>query len=149
MIVKALYSPLIEEPEQDFFIFTNELPDIEAADDDAIRLSPSVFQEALLPKTDYRVTVVGEQLFPVKIKPSDPDRASLDWRIEKDGVDFVPCSLPSEIEFRCRELVGSAGLLFGAIDLVEHAGDFYFLEINPNGEWGWLQRPHGIPIAQA
>jgi len=40
-------------------------------------------------------------------------------------------------------------LYFGAIDIVEHEGRFWFLEVNPNGEWGWLQKPNGVPIAEA
>jgi len=44
--------------------------------------------------------------------------------------------------------VKEAGLLFGAVDFVEHEGKFIFLEINPNGEWGWLQKPHNVPIAE-
>jgi glutathione synthase/RimK-type ligase-like ATP-grasp enzyme len=57
--------------------------------------------------------------------------------------------LPVDIEDQCRRYVAACGLLFGAIDLVLSHGAFYFLEINPNGEWGWLQRPHGFPIAAA
>jgi glutathione synthase/RimK-type ligase-like ATP-grasp enzyme len=49
----------------------------------------------------------------------------------------------------CRKIVSDSGLIFGAIDLVQHDGEYYFLEINPNGEWGWLQHPHDVPIANA
>jgi glutathione synthase/RimK-type ligase-like ATP-grasp enzyme len=40
------------------------------------------------------------------------------------------------------------GLVFGAIDLVQTPSGFYFLEINPNGEWAWLQKEAGLPIAE-
>lgn len=60
IITKALYSPLIEEEKQDYFIFTNELRTINDDDGKRIRLSPAIFQEAIVPKTDYRVTVIGE-----------------------------------------------------------------------------------------
>ena len=71
----------------------------------------------------------------------------MDWRTEKTGLEFSACRLPEKIEFLCKKIVIDNGLVFGAIDLVEHNGNFYFLEINPNGEWGWLQYPHEIPIA--
>jgi len=29
-------------------------------------------------------------------------------------------------------------LTFGGIDLIESCGKFYFIEVNPTGEWGWL-----------
>jgi glutathione synthase/RimK-type ligase-like ATP-grasp enzyme len=149
VIAKALYSPLIEELDEDFFIFTNELSVINSDDDEAIRLSPCIFQEPLIPKIDYRVTVIGNTVMPVRIVSEDESPVNLDWRTQKDGLKFCPCNLPSEIESLCRSYVKQCGLLFGAIDLVEHNGKFVFLEINPNGEWGWLQKPNGIPIAEA
>lgn len=57
--------------------------------------------------------------------------------------------LPQHIEDSCREYVANAGLVFGALDLVEHSGEFYFLEINPNGEWGWLEKTVGVKISSA
>jgi len=148
MITKALFSPLIEEQEKDYFIFTNEINEIAKKDDDRIRLSPCIFQESITPKTDYRVTVIGDTVIPVKIETEVPSQAALDWRTQKDGLKFTPCNLADDIEKLCRAFVKDNGLLFGAIDLVECNGEFVFLEINPNGEWGWLQKPNGLPIAE-
>ncbi|MCZ3387408.1 MAG: hypothetical protein LH630_10710 [Actinomycetia bacterium] len=39
-------------------------------------------------------------------------------------------------------------LEFGAIDLALNGDGYSFLEINPNGEWGWLQKTVGLPIAE-
>ena len=148
MVTKALYSPLIEEKEQDYFVFTNEISAIDADDDERIRLSPCVFQEAMLPKTDYRVTVIGEGVLTVRIESEDGSPVALDWRTQKEGLKFIPCDLPSDIKDLCHMYVKNNGLMFGAIDLIEHNDVFVFLEINPNGEWGWLQKPTGLPIAQ-
>lgn len=148
IIAKALYSPLIEEPEQDYFIFTSRVSKIEPQDDETIKLSPSIFQEMIFPKIDYRVTVVGEKVFPVIIKPDENLKPDIDWRTQKDGLKFSLCTLPDDIEGSCRSYVKQNGLLFGAIDLVKRNDEWIFLEINPNGEWGWLQKPHGIPIAE-
>ena len=148
LIAKALYSPLIEEPDQDFFIFTNEITDVGANEDSAISLSPCIFQEAVVPKIDYRITVIGDTVLPVRIESADGSPVDLDWRTKKEGLKFCPCTLPPEIERLCRSYVQQSGLAFGAIDLAEHNGQFFFLEINPNGEWGWLQMPNGIPIAE-
>jgi len=148
IITKALYSPLIEEKEEDFFIFTNEIDNIATSDDDQIKLSPCIFQESMTPKVDYRITVIGETVIPVKIESENQSNGDLDWRTQKEGLKFTYCNLPKEIEGLCRRLVKNNGLLFGAIDLVECKGKFVFLEINPNGEWGWLQKPNGLPIAE-
>jgi glutathione synthase/RimK-type ligase-like ATP-grasp enzyme len=42
------------------------------------------------------------------------------------------------------------GLGFGAVDLVvARDGSHHFLEVNPVGEWGMLERDLGLPIADA
>jgi glutathione synthase/RimK-type ligase-like ATP-grasp enzyme len=42
------------------------------------------------------------------------------------------------------------GLIFGAIDLIRTpAGEHVFLEVNPTGEWGMLERDLGYPISEA
>ncbi|MDD2466750.1 MAG: hypothetical protein PHI97_22355 [Desulfobulbus sp.] len=150
-IAKALYSPLIEEPNQDFFIFANEISsnNIENIDTiEQIKLSPCIIQEPILPKIDYRVTVIGDAVIAAKIITNDESIIECDWRTQKDGLGFYPCKLPASIESLCRSYVKESGLSFGAIDLVEQDGKFIFLEINPNGEWGWLQKPYGFPIAE-
>lgn len=146
VICKALYSPLIEEEHEDRFIFANLLESIPEDFTESLRVAPAIFQRALLPKVDYRVTVVGSQVFAARV---DMEELVLDWRTVKSGVNFTLCDLPSAVQDLCRRYVAVANLSFGAIDLVESGGEFYFLEINPNGEWGWLERPHGIPIAAA
>lgn len=45
-------------------------------------------------------------------------------------------------------MVKELGLVFGAIDLVQIDDNHFFLEINPNGEWAWLQKVSGLPIAE-
>lgn len=41
-------------------------------------------------------------------------------------------------------------LSFGALDfLVTSSGDWVFLEINPNGQWAWIEDKTGLPIAAA
>lgn len=149
LVAKALYSPLIEEPNEDYFVFTNEITTADLTPEEEIKISPSIFQQCLNPKIDYRVTVVGETVFPVRVECQNQECSHIDWRVEKSDLRFIACNLPSEVEELCRRYVKANGLVFGAMDLVEYNGRFFFLEINPNGEWGWLQKPNNIPIAEA
>lgn len=72
-----------------------------------------------------------------------------DWRRKGVGLHFSKAELPDVVADTCVEITQRNGLHFGAIDLVKSGGDFYFLEINPSGEWGWLQTSAGLPIAEA
>lgn len=73
----------------------------------------------------------------------------MDWRTLKDNMGIKACSIPDHIASKCVRYVSELGLVFGAIDLVRSDDEYYFLEINPNGEWGWLQKNPGLPIAES
>jgi len=148
IVAKALYSPLIEEASKDYFIFTNIIESIEDIQGCEFSLAPTIFQELLTEKTDYRLTIVGNDCFSVKVIRESNKGISEDWRIIKEGLKFQPCSLPVDITDKCIAMVKKLGLVFGAIDLVQVSNEFYFLEINPNGEWAWLQKESGLPIAE-
>jgi hypothetical protein len=41
------------------------------------------------------------------------------------------------------------GLLFGCVDMIVHSyGSYVFLELNPNGQWFWMQECTGLPLLQ-
>lgn len=148
LIAKSLYSPLIEEPTQDYFIFTTEIKESDLKNHKQLKITPVIFQEPLVPKVDYRVTVIADKVLAAKIEKQKDVTDELDWRTQKDGLNFVRCALPKKIEMLCQDYIKASGLIFGAIDLVEYNGEYVFLEVNPNGEWGWLQKPYGLPIAE-
>jgi glutathione synthase/RimK-type ligase-like ATP-grasp enzyme len=63
-------------------------------------------------------------------------------------VVYRPIALPEETTIAIRKLMAYYGLRFGAIDMtVANNGDWYFLEINPNGQWAWLDMTAGANIA--
>ena len=47
-------------------------------------------------------------------------------------------------------VVQRLGLTFGAMDLVEDTdGEFHFLEVNPQGQWLWVEDLTELPISMA
>ena len=57
--------------------------------------------------------------------------------------------LPAEVSERCVALVQQLGLQYGAIDLILDEDDCYtFLEINPNGQWAWIENLTHLPISK-
>lgn len=135
IVAKALYSPLIQTANREYFIFTNEVEQVEQNELSGLNQAPVIFQEQIVKKQDIRVTVVGEKTFAARIVYDSQD---VDWRRVKDNISCEPIEIPGHIEGQCVGLVRLFGLHFGAIDLVFQNGTYYFLELNPNGEWGWL-----------
>jgi glutathione synthase/RimK-type ligase-like ATP-grasp enzyme len=48
------------------------------------------------------------------------------------------------------KFVRDLGLTFGCLDFIVTPDDrLVFLEINPNGQWLWIQRLTGMPIGES
>ncbi len=128
---------------------TRIMRDDEVALLDCVRLAPVIFQEYIPAVADIRVTVVGNDLFATAICAA-PGGYDVDYRMDLAGARFEPATLPHDIEDRLRSLLARLGLIYGAIDLRRTADDEYvFLEINPAGEFLFVEERTGQPITQA
>ncbi|HEV3086562.1 MAG TPA: hypothetical protein VGX96_04980 [Candidatus Elarobacter sp.] len=116
----------------------------------AIALAPHLLQERVHKVADLRVTVVGDTVFTCRIASQTHPETSLDWRMASAlniRLDHTIVELPQVVKAACVTLVRRLGLRFGAIDLIEHSDSYTFLEINPNGQWAWIEQRTGAPIS--
>lgn len=115
---------------------------------DRVRLAPVIFQEFVPASADLRVTVMGELLFATAIAPA-PGGYSLDYRMDIAGAAFAPTELPRVTVARLQRLMRRLGLVYGAIDLrLTPDGEYVFLEINPAGEWRFVEERTGQPLTE-
>jgi hypothetical protein len=105
---------------------------------------PLILQKSLLPKEDIRVTIVKEDIYSVKIVGSEAK--FIDWRKQKNKLEYKKIKLPKNIASKCISLVRKLDLLFGAIDMIKYNNEYYFIEINPTGEWAWLEKNLNLGI---
>lgn len=142
--IKGIDTVMVRDGDSETFGFTSFVSTAELSHE-KLHAAPVVFQEALQCKLDVRVTVVGHEIFAVAItKNGQP--ISGDWRCQKAGAQFEAYELPNEVKDKCFRIVKKLDLVFGAIDLAQAGDSFYFLEINPTGEWGWLIDAAGLAI---
>ena len=118
---------------------------------DELRVWPIIAQKKVQKRRDVRVTVFGSNVFSVAIDTTSlSDEIKLDWRRAIDQVSYDVISLPQEIENRLINLLDKMGLAFGAIDLIETPdGNYVFLEVNPNGQWAWIEERTGLAMRDA
>lgn len=117
----------------------------------ALRFCPVIFQ-AYVPKLfELRITVVGKQVFAAEIHSQQANHTRHDWRrYDNYKTPHLPHQLPCSMEQRCVHLVEQLGLSYGAIDMVVTPdGRYVFLEINPNGQYLWIEETTGLPISDA
>ena len=118
---------------------------------DACKTVPCVFQEYIPKDIEIRATVVGEQVFAAEIHSQTSQRTKHDWRrYDLENTLHKPHELPIEVRGACVGITRHYGLEFGAIDLILTPEKKYvFLEINPNGQWAWIEVLTGLPISDA
>lgn len=116
----------------------------------AIECAPGIFQEIVQKSCEYRITIIDEQVFTVRIFSQELNDTTLDWRRNQRDVRYEKCTLPEYIESKLLNLMHELGLRYAAIDLIETInGEYIFLEANPGGNWFWLEKQVGIPISKA
>ncbi|QAR32694.1 hypothetical protein EP073_04505 [Geovibrio thiophilus] len=114
---------------------------------------PMIFQEKIEKEFDIRITVVGNTVFSTAIYSQDYHETSIDWRLaDHFNIELrqEKIVLPPAIESKCQRLTQHFKLKYSAIDMIKaRDGRYYFLELNPNGQWAWLEQAVKHPIRDA
>ncbi|WOX11331.1 ATP-grasp ribosomal peptide maturase [Streptomyces sp. N50] len=113
--------------------------------DDTLRASPHLFQARVDKVADLRVLIVGRRVFAVRIHS-----ALLDWRTDYDALSYSVVDLPERLVKSLHGVLDHFGLVSGSFDLaLDGAGEYHWLELNPNGQWGWLEEETGLAMSAA
>lgn len=116
----------------------------------SVRRAPGIFQPPVPKAYELRITVVGERMFPVRIDSQKDKGARLDWRRKQLDLSYQPCQLRDQFQESLLQFHRSLGLVYGAYDfIVTPDAKEVFLEVNPAGQWLWIEELTGCPICQA
>ncbi|MFA4793240.1 hypothetical protein [Leptospira kirschneri] len=147
IIVKPISCNRTTMGSNEYQIFTNKVNKSDLIEIDSALPFPSIYQQFIDKEYDVRVTVIGNCAYSAFVESQENIETSVDWR--KKRIPFKRYNLPKEIQNQCVALVKGFGLSFGAIDLVKSKnGEYYFLEINPNGQWGWIESDTELPLSE-
>jgi glutathione synthase/RimK-type ligase-like ATP-grasp enzyme len=142
-------TPMVEEGQEQYMIFTQRV-DLATLDRAAVEAAPAIYQPEIPKAYEVRATVVGHEVFGCRIDSTASERTELDWRhYDFERVAHTPIDLPERERIALLDLCTVYGLRFAAADfIVDPAGCWTFLELNPNGQWGWIEEQAGIPIGR-
>jgi MvdD family ATP-grasp ribosomal peptide maturase len=152
VVTKMLSSFAIYDEGKELVVFTNAVQLEDLVDLSGLSLCPATFQELVPKSLEIRATVVGHRVMSAAIDSQVSQRATHDWR--RDGLrmldEWRPHQLPLEVEQKILRLMDYFSLNYGAIDIIlTPDGKHVFLELNPCGEFFWLERSPGLPISDA
>jgi glutathione synthase/RimK-type ligase-like ATP-grasp enzyme len=108
---------------------------------------PIYFQNYQDKNYELRVNVVGENVFPAKIFSQDKEETMIDWRNNIPILRYEEAQLPKIIITKIMDMMNIMNLQFGIFDLIYFDEKYYFLEINPNGQWLWLEKELNLNIS--
>jgi hypothetical protein len=117
---------------------------------DSVALAPNMFQPYVEKACELRCVVIGDKIFCVRLNSQANEITRKDWRgggwrgadLEQD---VFP--LPDPVQASIRRLMDRFEINFASIDMIlTPAGEFVFLELNPNGQWLWLDIDLGLPL---
>jgi glutathione synthase/RimK-type ligase-like ATP-grasp enzyme len=154
IIVKPMVSRYVERPDGQMksLVYTNKVDASHLEKLDDLPASPTLFQQRIDKSRDVRITVVGEHIHAVALTAREPDgsqRCDI-RRNNMEDVEYQEIACPAEVARGVKTLMGRYGLRFAAIDMAIGAdGLWYFFEVNPNGQWAWLDLAGGMDIASS
>jgi len=125
---------------------TRRYDDASIAALDSLALAPEIFQEAVCGGRELRITVIGSRIFAAEFRPGDN---IVDGRTDLE-TSYRAHQLPASVEAQLHAVMESFGLVYATIDMkLTDAGDYVFLELNPQGQFLYIELLTGLPMASA
>lgn len=144
-MVAKLHGVISKSMSGENFLSTNIIDQDSLEDIADIEYCPMIFQPYIEKEYELRIVYLDGEFFTGKINNSE----NADWRIARGNYFWSEYQLPENIKTGLTMMMKEMGLYLGAIDMIcGKDGKYYFLEVNPQGEWGMLQKDLNFPIAQ-
>ncbi|UCH95272.1 MAG: MvdC family ATP-grasp ribosomal peptide maturase [Candidatus Aminicenantes bacterium] len=133
------------------FVHTSRIEPEDLRHLESLRHSPMVFQEYIPKEYELRIIYVDGQLFTGALHWKNPGETPVDWRTaDQEIFKWEHFNAADDFANKIRAFMKQMGLYFGALDVIlTPGGQYVFLEVNPTGEWGMLERDLGLNISDA
>ena len=152
-VAKAVKHSFIRRGGEVLLAGTQRLPKHYSEQLDDYAPLPMTYQREVLKDTDLRIIIVGQKVFATAIRIPESVPPTVDWRTAQLHGEELPHErivLPQSIERKCGQLLAHFRLNFASMDMIkDESGHYIFLELNPNGQWAWIEQLTGYPIRDA
>lgn len=148
---KCVYKPFTPYmPPSGLITYTSEV-DIQLLREnrETIRAAPGIFQVFVEKQFELRITVVGSDVFAARINSHHSSNTEIDWRREVFADMYSRYELDGAFREKLLALHRRFGLFYAAYDFImDETGIPVLLDVNPAGQWMWLESRLGFPIGE-
>jgi hypothetical protein len=119
---------------------TFELTREQLPSDEVLTYAPGIYQDMVVKEFDVRMVLMGHRVYSFALYNS---KRALDWRQDAGlgNVKVEIISTPPDVEKGILAFAQKAGICFGSVDFaVDKDGQWWFLEINEQGQFLWLDQ---------
>mgnify|MGYP003178473868 FL=1 len=110
-----------------------------------ISLTPIYLQQYIRKQYEVRLTIIAREVYAVRIDTKN----KIDWRLDYQNHRYTLIICPEDIIKKCYQMMDDFNLIFGAFDFIVTPEDkWVFLEVNPNGQWLWLEQSLNLDISK-
>ncbi|HET6228322.1 MAG TPA: hypothetical protein VFF27_18725 [Bacteroidia bacterium] len=103
------------------------------------RFFPSLFQYQQEKVMEIRSFYLDGKFYSLAMLLCASEQEVIDYRTMTEQLRYAKYQLPDELQEKLRRMMKQLNLQTGSIDLIkDQAGIYYFLEINPTGQIGWV-----------
>ncbi len=150
IVYKSIKRPAFIFGDQMVGFYTSTVSENDVCQAESVKMAPVFLQETIEKRLELRVTVVGQRVVAASIDSQANKEGVIDWRrLSTEVGQWNSFELDSDTSQKCLKLTESLGLKFGAIDLaITQQDEIVFFEINPNGQWAWLEIGSEIPLSK-
>lgn len=129
-------------------VYTHAITERDLQDPAQSRLCPTLLQQRIRKVGDVRLTAIGPKRYAAFIASETSD--GIDWRRPGTSIRYSEIDVPPSIAKGITQFMKASGLVYGAFDFaITDDQNWVFLEINPAGEFAWLEKELGWGMRDA
>jgi glutathione synthase/RimK-type ligase-like ATP-grasp enzyme len=148
IVMKAVHHHSIEIDDKIYSMYTHSITKDDLSRLDDLIYAPSILQERIQKKSEIRVTVVDDKVFATELDTSaSPDCRDDLHRCEISEIPKRSMKLDNATKEACMKIMTIFDLRYCTFDFViDEKNELFFLEINPTGDWYWIEHSTKVPI---
>lgn len=147
---KLLKAPLVQKGEEYLTLYNTLVSEENLKHAYLIERNPSLFQKYIDKEYELRITALENKVIAIAIHSQDSEQSRIDFRrYDFDNVKYEKIDIPTKVSSFCIDMIKHYGLYFGEFDFIlTKDGKYVFLELNPNGQWLWLELKSGYNLTK-